>query len=322
MLKYLSEFGGKATNDRPVPKMQILDWHMISKGGNSETWVLAHQDSKLHIAIKKGGVPASAVDRLDPSTWTDTKICKSPEVVDPTNFYPEFKPEYTRFRYRKDETADDVFKKYQSFLSVGPRSGFSAYRSDRVARITAREVQTCERLRAHPHANVAEYRGVQTGRKLMYEYCGAPVEIPMASERVVNLVFKRYDCNLYEAVSRRQNLDVQCCLESIVAGIQHLHSLGIVHGDIKHQNIFVQYADEKSNLQPKRFVVGDFDSAHVKGSVIGLKLGTKVWTRPKVPGKDVAEEEDDWYAFQKLKEWLVTATDASQLLGYEGLGMN
>ena len=295
--------------------MQILDWHIICQGSDSETWVLAHRDLKLYVSIKKGRLSASAIDRADPSTWTDTRICMPPQEINPMNLYPEYKSEYTRFQYRKGEDVGAVYKKHQAVLNIGPRRGLAGYRSDRVAMITAREVDICGRLRKHPHANIAEYRGVQTGSKLTYEYRGAPVEVPMASERVVNLVFTRYDCSLYELVIRRQNVDIRQCLKSIVAGIQHLHNLGIVHGDIKPHNIFVKYVHEEP-----RFVVGDFDSAHDKGSTMGLKCGTKVWTRTKVLGKDVAEEDDDWYAFQKLKEWLVKAIGRGQLQDYEGLG--
>ncbi|CAO2649437.1 Nn.00g068220.m01.CDS01 [Neocucurbitaria sp. VM-36] len=299
--------------------MEILDWRIICGDSHSETWVLAHKDSKLYVAVKKGSLSASAIEHTDPSTWLNMKNCKPPEEFDPTNLYPAYRAEYTRFRYRKGEDSGDVYKKHQSALSVGCRRGFVAYRTDRVAQITAREVMMCERLCLHPYANIAEYRGVQTGSKLTFEYRYTPVDIPMYSERVVNLVFKRYDCNLHELVLRRQVVEVRSCLKSIVAGIQHLHGLGIIHGDIKPHNVFVECVDRESAPTRTHFVVGDFDSAHDKGSVMNLKGGTKGWVRPKVLNEDIADEDDDWHAFQKLKEWLVKAM-GGRLQDYEGFG--
>ncbi|RYG72831.1 protein kinase family protein [bacterium] len=63
-----------------------------------------------------------------------------------------------------------------------------------------------------------------------------------------------------------QKFDARRCLENIAAGISHFHSLGVVHSDIKPDNIFV---DLKSSGRPI-FVVGDFDSTHEFGAVCRL----------------------------------------------------
>jgi serine/threonine protein kinase len=102
----------------------------------------------------------------------------------------------------------------------------------------------------------------------------------------------------------RKSFNVRYCLESIANGIEHLHSIGIVHNDIKPGNIFVKFMDQ-GFIGPQQWVIGDFDSAQDTGALLMLKGGTKLWNRPKIIGRHYAEEGDDWYGFQKVKKWLV-----------------
>lgn len=67
------------------------------------------------------------------------------------------------------------------------------------------------------------------------------------------------------------------------------------------------------------YVIGDFDSAHQTNSLMKGKWGTVYWTRPKAIGVDYAVEDDDWYAFGKVKERLVTAQNEN-LREYEDIG--
>jgi hypothetical protein len=75
-----------------------------------------------------------------------------------------------------------------------------------------------------------------------------------------------------------------------------------VHGDDKPQDILVK----RSPLD--HFVVADFDSVHDTGSMLMFKAGDCRWTKNKRLGEDIAEEDDDWYSFRKLQEWLIRET--------------
>jgi serine/threonine protein kinase len=141
--------------------------------------------------------------------------------------------------------------------------------------------------------------------------------VTLDTERVIKLVFKRYDCDPHELINKGTLIDIKYCLGSVAAGITHMHYLKFVHCDLKPANIFVEANLSKSASHAYEFVVGDFDSAAVTGSKSELKAGTKHWTRPKYNG--IVEEEDDWHSFRILKGWLVHAT-GGELEDFDGIG--
>ncbi|CAN9371447.1 unnamed protein product [Alternaria alternata] len=114
----------------------------------------------------------------------------------------------------------------------------------------------------------------------------------MDQERVLNLVFEKYDCNLRKAIERGYPVHIRDCLQSIAAGTEHMHSLKLIHGNFKPENILV--------------------NTQWKGSVIGGKYGTPFWSRDKRPGVDIVEEDDDWFGFDQLRKWLVCFTTDSR----------
>jgi len=292
--------------------MKIVDSRTITTVSDlslPKTFFLATKHSKLYIAAKSGTASPSSLERADPSTWKPTAHSTPPQKFDPANLYPAAKPSYHRFRYRKGEDHTKVFKKHRSPLDVATdHDGLTLIQSDRTARLTKREIETCERLREHPHHNVAKYRGVQCSSKLSYTHRGETVQVRLDTERVVKLLFKRYDCTLWDLVTHRQVVNMKQCLNSIAAGISHLHSLGIVHSDIKPKNVFVSREEGKDPEESLHYVVGDFDSCHRVGERMNLKSGHESWTRKKRSG-DRAEAEDDWYAFGRLEAWLEMETE-------------
>jgi serine/threonine protein kinase len=146
--------------------------------------------------------------------------------------------------------------------------------------ITARGIQTCELLRGRPHPNVCVYRGVTVDNEL-----------------VSSLVFDRYDMTLGEMVRQRLAFDVDKCLQDIANGITHMHSLGLVHCDIKPENIFV-------DMHNQRFVVGDFDSAHRERDMLDKKGGTKGWVPLDEDTSNLARKDIDYYSYTMLVVWL------------------
>ncbi|KAF2823821.1 hypothetical protein CC86DRAFT_298223 [Ophiobolus disseminans] len=170
------------------------------------------------------------------------------------------------------------------------------------ARLSRRELDTCEVLRKYPHHNIAAYHGVECATKLTYMPHDKMMEARFDTERVTKLIFTRYDHNLWDLATRSQmvRVDVVQCLSSIEAGIRRLHSLGIVHCDIKLDNLFVKRMVSQGNRVYFLYVVGDFDSCHRVDERLRLKIGDVNWTKVKPEGSE-AEKDDDWYAFGKLK---------------------
>jgi serine/threonine protein kinase len=84
-----------------------------------------------------------------------------------------------------------------------------------------------------------------------------------------------------------RSFDKTTCLYNIRRGVEHIHSLGIVRCDINPMNILSngEHANES-------FVIADFDSCTMEGQELGLKAGTKGWTKDEFK---VATHEMDWY---------------------------
>lgn len=155
------------------------------------------------------------------------------------------------------------------------------------------EVEVCEILRQNPHPNIATYYGCQETKG-----------------RVSGLCFKRYMSTLHERVnpghlnkrmfrsSEREHVDdsIKASLNGILAGIQHLHSLGLVHNDINPANIMF---DENCTA-----VIIDFGSCrHIGKSLPETETGrTHEWFNPSV---DTALEKNDLDAFEELRTWLI-----------------
>jgi serine/threonine protein kinase len=97
------------------------------------------------------------------------------------------------------------------------------------------EAEVCEILRAFPHPNIARY-------------LGCIVE----NNRITGLCFVKYGMNLLERVTKDSRpFDIDLCLRGIQKGIQHLHSLDLIHCDLNPTNILIDRDTP---------VIGDFDS--------------------------------------------------------------
>jgi serine/threonine protein kinase len=90
--------------------------------------------------------------------------------------------------------------------------------------------------------------------------------------------------------------NIKASLNGILAGIKHLHSLGLVHNDINPGNVMF---DEDGTP-----ILIDFDSCRQAGELL-LETETKRtyhWHDPRV---NIAQEENDLHAFEELKIWLI-----------------
>jgi hypothetical protein len=197
-----------------------------------------------------------------------------PRKIDPTYAYPAFSAVSMTVADQDDVTGyekkTDLLREALSLLSGSPS----------VRDTTLREIHVCEVLRQSWHLNVCFYRGVRVD-------CGL----------VTGLMFDRYDMTLREFLYEGYPIDVSRCVQHIRNGILHFHNQGLVHCDIKPENIFV-------DVQNQRFVLGDFDSVHHEGARLTLKVGTPGWVPEDEDTADIARYEIDWYSLNTIKTWL------------------
>jgi hypothetical protein len=140
------------------------------------------------------------------------------------------------------------------------------------------EAQICEILLKYPHPNIAKYRGCM---------------VRTATNHITGLCFVRYETTLAERLKdQRRPFNRVTCLAGIEMGIQHLHSLGLIHNDINPRNIMFQADDTP--------VIIDFDSCRREGEKLS-KGGTWGWCDENAR---FASPENDYYGLQKIQEAL------------------
>ncbi|KAI4639075.1 hypothetical protein J4E93_009565 [Alternaria ventricosa] len=148
--------------------------------------------------------------------------------------------------------------------------------------IMTREIANCEMLRKNPHPNICRYVGVNYGM----------------DQVITALLFRRYDTTLWDLIVESRVFDAENCIQGIRKGIQHIHSLGYVHCDIKPPNIFV-------DTRTQSFVVGDFDSMQKQGASLKYKCGTDGWALDRAGTSGyMVNVEQDWFGFDMVSAWV------------------
>ncbi|KAG6249139.1 hypothetical protein E4U23_002442 [Claviceps purpurea] len=145
-----------------------------------------------------------------------------------------------------------------------------------IRQLVLHEIYALELLRKHPHPNIVEYRGCV-----------------VTDGRISGLCLAKYKITLDERMEVGTPFDKDLFLEGVERGIRHLHSLGIVHNDIKPDNIMCDELD--------RSVIIDFDSWGREGQKLN-KSGTvpDLWFE----GTKLASFENDFYGLSKLREFM------------------
>jgi serine/threonine protein kinase len=224
--------------------------HTIESGCYDDVLRVISQLNKLNdVWYAETSLPLLEDEAKDPWHW-DMPSRK----IDPTRVYPAFDAVNVTI-------ADENNPGYERKPSLLQAGNF-LFEIPILRDVTFREIHVYEALRPSQHPNICFYRGVR-----------------IESSLVTSLMFDRYDMTLREFLYKGHHIDIPRCIRDIRDGIQHMHSLGFVHCDIKPDNIFV-------DLQNQRFVVGDFDSVHCEGARLDLKIGTVGWV-PK--GEDTAD---------------------------------
>lgn len=105
--------------------------------------------------------------------------------------------------------SDNIFVKMSEPIEWDPEKP----ESTSLAETVIHEARTCETIGMHgPHRNVCEYRGYIRKDGL-----------------ITGLCYRRYEKTLDVAVRDGDPIDAQAILSGIKCGLEHLHSIGIVH---------------------------------------------------------------------------------------------
>ncbi|KAF2659039.1 kinase-like protein [Lophiostoma macrostomum CBS 122681] len=251
--------------DLSRPDVRLAGWQAAS---NNLHKVIIEQGQLQFFAITDA--PLNSLHLTDPSKWHTP-----PRRIDIDRIYPPLAPGMTIYGEEPIELSIDIYIKRLDLLGLSKEH----FDDDIVLRTTRREIATCELLHANPHPSICDYRGVVMHRDRML---------------ITGLCFERFALNLDELVRSQRWFNAGACMQQIEAGLDHLHGLGLVHCDIKPQNIFVSF-----DLQ--RFVVGDFDSCHVRGQRLVDKVGTEGWTLDRFV---YAHREVDFYGLSLIRYWL------------------
>jgi serine/threonine protein kinase len=242
--------------------------HTIESGCYDDVLRVIIQFNKLNdIWYAETSLPLLEDEAKDPWHWD-----MPPRKINPTRVYPAFNAVNMII-------ADENTPGYEKKPSLLQAGNF-LFEIPILRDVTFREIHVCEALRPSRHPNVCFYHGVQ-----------------IESSLVTSLMFDRYHMTLREFLYKGHHIDIPRCTRDIRNGIQHMHSLGFVHCDIKPDNIFV-------DLQNQRFVVGGFDSVHCEGARLNLKVGTVVWVPKGEETADLARYQIDWYNLDMIKVWL------------------
>lgn len=141
--------------------------------------------------------------------------------------------------------------------------------------IATKEVQLLQESDDHP--NVIRYFARETTDKFMY----IAIELCIAS---LQDIIEKQHVSLFSEI--RSQIKPEKLLYQIISGIQHLHSLKIVHRDIKPQNILI--AAPKKNQNHPRVLISDFglckkleDNQSSFNNTIHIAAGTVGWRAPE-----------------------------------------
>jgi serine/threonine protein kinase len=229
----------------------------------------------------------------DPWNWTRRNDF-APRVLNMKNIMPRFHPE-SMTRVNGVESRPDVYvKQVTKILDIVRFAGGlqNLVTENMYTRMKKKEIRNLEKLKRHPHANIVQYLGVITDTEIQFPGMRAPMTL--SHSLIVGVAFKKYDQTLEELVDSGARFNASTILADLEAGIRHLHSLDLVHCDIKPANLLIRNG---------RLVIADFDSCHRNGEMQRDKGGTRGWS-VAIPGPDIARPALDWYGFGKICHWL------------------
>ncbi|KAJ4984972.1 serine/threonine-protein kinase [Stagonosporopsis vannaccii] len=263
----------------------VLD-SMDHRSGDTHYLLESNQGMLFH-----GHVRTSEWNSLSSPGSNGSQFASLPDLTHvPADFlFPHYHPSMTPFS--GDDKDEAVYMKKQSLL---PRAKF---RNRHHARCTLQEIARCERISMTPHANLARYLGVETK-----QIAGV--------ERVVRIAYQRYSMDLHTFVLMKRYLQpchVPFLMHGIESGMRHLHTLGLVHCDLRPMNVFVTIGDERGedgHVVLEEVVIGDFDASVEAGEKVALKRASGDWWPAGAEWGSKAEAWIDEWCLEKMGRWL------------------
>ncbi|PBP19286.1 hypothetical protein BUE80_DR009522 [Diplocarpon rosae] len=244
--------------------MEICEQNEAFVEENSD---LAYSHTK--IILRKGDQYYYAITSRRYPVTSKPDLLELDLVPIPTSqIWPPFPRQFAR---APDPLPQDCYVKRPSLLYYGDTEA-----STEMGSLLLNEAKVCEILTAFPHPNIAQYLGCMVEK-----------------DRITGLCFVKYGVNLLERVTKDSRpFDIDFCLRGIQQGIRHLHSLNLIHCDLKPTNIL---------MDGDTPVIGDFDSCQSKGEKLGSKAGTRGWTSQDFK---FAMPENDEYGLSKIRDFL------------------
>ncbi|KAH8805512.1 kinase-like domain-containing protein [Xylogone sp. PMI_703] len=140
------------------------------------------------------------------------------------------------------------------------------------------EVQVYQFLQSNSHPNLVEFKGCLE-----------------KNNRVVGILLKRYAATLQTRVEGygQPHCNRLSFFEAIVAGVKHLHSLGLAHNDLNPRNIMLDEGDKP--------IIIDMGSCKRFGVELH-EMGTPDWNDGF---KGVSSIFNDEIGLKKIKKWLL-----------------
>lgn len=233
--------------------------YLLRDGNNELFWGYIHR-------------PVSKVESMDPRSL--------PRVgrIDAKAFFPPLTKVLKHYTGKLDDR--NVYIKRPLFLKdmhFAKSSRIQNYHRS----LLSREVEFCEILARNPHPSICPYLGVVA-------------ENVDFGHGITGIAYKRYASDLMDLVAGNEFnwSKIPLVMESVKSGMEHMHSLGLVHCDLRPQNIFVT-GDE--------VVVGDFDAVHYIGEEYTTKCSPSSWLDCK--GEKNAGVEWDYRCLERFEKW-------------------
>ncbi|KAI8853185.1 kinase-like domain-containing protein [Chytridium lagenaria] len=139
-----------------------------------------------------------------------------------------------------------------------------------------------------------------------------------STERFMYIALELCPASLYDHVTLRTSLKAKNTLSQIMSGLSHLHSLKIVHRDIKPQNILIAESRSRSDPHP-RLLISDFglckrlsDDQSSFHNTLNTAGGTIGWRAPEcLLSKSAAEIANSDATDQEGSTWVLLSPTAS-----------
>jgi serine/threonine protein kinase len=221
---------------------------------------LPHFDALSH------DIGALAVERK--YDLTPEVLNESLEVIPGEEVYPEAPSHITTMSKPMDSK---VFFKGPMLTGCIPFKGMGL-----LLKLLLQEAEILELLMSHPHPNIVRYHSCL-----------------IKCSHVIGLILDQYALTLKQWLqSDVRDFNIEVCMSSIMAAVNHLHSLGLVHNDLMPMNIMV---DEQDTA-----IVIDLGSCQPFGRPL-ITAGTPGWTEEDYT---VSAQHHDEIALGKIRTWL------------------